>query len=34
MLRVTRSVMGFVDIKRVAAGILRIKVKCQKLYNK
>ena len=31
-LRVTRSIMGFVDIDRVAAGILRIK--CQKIHNR
>ena len=29
-LRATRPILGFVHIDKVAAGILRIKVKCQR----
>ena len=33
-LRVTKSIVGFVDIDRVPGGILIIKVKSQKLFNR
>ena len=33
-LRLTRAIMDFVDVDGVAAGILRIRLKCQKLNNK